>query len=165
MLARLEQESGVELAEVDRRGEVLRVRVSEPDEMTRVIDLLQELGFLGELVPASSINIPRWYGATRVSELSREEADVIAERVVPAFARENGIDASEVDALRALAANAMHECFIQNALDASGSVGVLHGSCGRAVESASRPRLGPDRAASLGRAIEADLAARSAFRD
>jgi hypothetical protein len=59
VLARLQEESGVELAEVDRRGELLRLRVAAPTDVRRVIDRLQELGFLGEVLPEASVNVLR----------------------------------------------------------------------------------------------------------
>ena len=165
MLARLEQEDGVELAEIDRRGELLRVRVAASAEVTRAIGRLQELGFVAELIIDTAVDIPRWYGTESVGELSLEEADVIADRVVPEFARPHGIDASESDTLRDLTAKALHECFVTHTFDAATPIGALNRLCGRAVEAATSAHLGADRALGLGQAVEADLAARSAFKD
>jgi len=73
VLARLNQEPEVEAAQVDRRGEVLRVRLRSPGALPRVTDLLVELGFAGEVVAGAAGDL-RWYGAPDVGELSREEA-------------------------------------------------------------------------------------------
>jgi hypothetical protein len=165
VLARLQEQSGVETAEVDRRGELLRLRLTSPD-VTHVIDRLQELGFLGEVVRGTeSVAALRWYGLGSVSELSREEADVIAQRVVPVFAEQNGIGVGETEAVKEIVATALHTCFTTQTLDATAPHGALNDACGRAVAEATLVRLGPDRATALGRAIEGDLASRSAFKE
>jgi hypothetical protein len=164
VLARLETEPGVESAEVDRRGELLHVRVGSATDVGRVIDRLHEMGFAGEVITDTEVHGQRWYGPQDVGELSREEAHVIARRVVPLFAEKAHIDAAEVGVLSDLAAAALHDCITARDPAARGPDSTLNSVCGRAVEEATRARIGPDRAAALGNAIEADLASRSAFK-
>ena len=163
MLARLQDEDGIETAEVDRRGELLRLRLSSSD-VTHVIELLQQLGFLAELVPHAGVSAMRWYGLGNVGELSREEAEVIARRVVPVFAEVEGIGLGETETIKDVVVTALHACFVAHTLDATAPHGVLNAACGRAVEQAALVLVGRERAAALGRAIEGDLASRSAFK-
>ena len=165
MLARLQEEEAVEDAEVDRRGELLRVRLKSPFNISGVVDLLMNLGFAAEVADDADVGASQWYGLGSVGELSREEAKVIAQRVVPLFAGQNGVPAGEVDALVGLVAMALHAWIISNTMDTAAPHVALNSACGRAVEDAALPRLGPDRAAALGDAIEADLAKRSAFKE
>jgi hypothetical protein len=160
VLARLE-EGGVEAAEVDRRGELLRVRLLSGSQVSEVVDALQRLGFAGEVLANEPPEVA-WYGRDSIGELSREEGHVIARRVVPPFAKSYAVDVSEHDALTEAVAEALHRCFVRNTLDAN-PAGGLHDSCTRAVEDATRERLGARRAAALGRAIEADLNQRQAL--
>jgi hypothetical protein len=164
VLARLEAEPGVESAEVDRRGELLHVRIGSASDVSRVIDLLQELGFAAEVMPDAEIGAEDWYGPDRVGELSEEEAHVIATRVVPRLAEEGHIGAAEVEDLSQTVATALHAWFLSRDPAASGSAEASRSACGRVVEEAARARLGKERAAVLGRAVEADLASRSAFK-
>lgn len=50
------------------------------------------------------------------------------------------------------------ECFVTNVLDIGAHEHSLEDSCGRAVKAATQLQLGEANAASLGRAVEADLA-------
>jgi hypothetical protein len=155
VLARLQEENDIQSAKVDRRGELLRLRLTSSD-VTGLVRRLAELGFSGEEVPGTDVPAVRWYGLEDVGELSREEAAVIAERVVPSFATAHGITAAETSPLREIVASALHACFVTHPEPAA-----LDVACGHAVEQATRNRLGPDRAAALGRAIHGDLASRS----
>lgn len=164
MLARLEAEPGVDTAEVDRRGELLHVRVGSAADVTHVVDLLQELGFAAELMPDAEIVAQDWYGRDRVGELSQEEAHVIARRVVPPLADQWRLAAHDVEDLSVIVATALHAWFLSRDPATSGSAEASRRACGRAVEDAARGRIGNERAALLGSAIEADLASRSAFK-
>jgi hypothetical protein len=164
VLARLREESGVETADVDRRGELLRVRLSSTD-VSRLTDLLGELGFLSEAVVDADVAAVRWYGLETISELSHEEAEVIAQRVVRSFAPQDGTGIGEIEGLSETVAGALHACFLADTVDASTPHGALSEACGRAVEQATAARLGGDRAAALGRAITGDLASRSALKE
>lgn len=165
MLARLEAEPGVDVAEVDRRGELLHLRVGSLNDVGHAIELLQELGFAADLMPDAEIPAHEWYGPDRVGELSREEASVIARRVVPRLARAGHVGAVEVEDLSETVATALHAWFLTRETDVKGSAEASASAAGRAVEEAARAPLGAERAAILGRAIEADLASRSAFKD
>jgi hypothetical protein len=155
----MEDEAGVTTAEVDRHGKLLRITLAPRAEIDPVIARLQELGFIGEVVPGE-IARQRWYGGDAVGELSAEEAGVIARRVIPKFAREHGLaETVEVELISVVTA-ALHQCFVTTALDLEGPAHSLNDSCGRAAQVASRGQLGDARAAALGRAIEADLASR-----
>lgn len=164
MLARLEAEPSVDVAEVDRRGELLHLRVGSASAVSHVIDLLQELGFAGELVPGVEIAAEDWYGPDRVGELSREEARVIAGRVIPRLAEDGHIEAGEVEALSQVVASALHAWFLTGDPAARGSAELFRSAACRAVETAARAQIGTERARILGKAIEIDLGSRSAFK-
>ena len=101
----------------------------------------------------------RWYGLSDVGELSRDEGRVIAARVVPLFAVGHGLADHEIATLSDRVASALYACFARHR-DTSLPPGGLAVPCGRAVADATAPLIGPDRAAALGRAIEADLSGR-----
>jgi hypothetical protein len=164
-LARLQLEPGIERVEVDRRGELLRISVGSMDDVRAVVDRLYEMGFAAQPITEGETIGQHWYGPEDVGELSREEAEVIARRVVPAFTRGDPSVGADMDGLANLVATALHECFVSNTLDASETHGALNSACARAVEAATRGRLGDDRATALARAIETDLATRSAFKE
>jgi hypothetical protein len=157
VLAQLEDRPDVETAEVDRRGALLRIRTRAPGTLALIREQLELMGFAAEEAPDAAAVAVRWYGRSSVGELSREEGSVIAGRVVPAFGAANGLGQAEIDALSTRVATALYECLVGHR-DAGLASGGLAVPCGRAVEAATRARLGPDRAAVLGRAIEADLA-------
>jgi hypothetical protein len=165
VLARLQEEEAVESAEVDRRGELLRLRLRSSSNVSGVVDLLSNLGFAGEVVVDADVGAATWYGLGSVGELSREEAKVIAQRVVPLFAQQAGLGVGEVEALKDLVATALHACFIAHTLEAGAPHGALNSACGRAVQDAALQQLGPERAVALGNAIQADLAKRAAFKE
>lgn len=155
MLAQLERRSDIEAAEVDRRGELVRIRTRGVADVMAIRDDLERIGFAAEET-AHAVGVARWYGRSSVGELSREEGTVIAVRVVPAFDAENHLRPEQVGALTTCVAAALYECFIGHQ-DAALPMGGLASSCGRAVAVATTALLGPDRAAELARAIEADL--------
>lgn len=163
MLARLQTEEGVHSIEVDRRGELLRARLSPPASETALIEMLYEMGIAATATTYEEAQSPRWYSAEEVGELSREEAEVIARRVVPPFAKVTGAD---VDNVVQTVARALHECLSAYARASEpGAATTLNNACGLAAERATRPLLGSDSARALGAAIEADLASRSAFKE
>lgn len=157
MLARLEDEAGVTKAEVDRHGKLLRIAVAPAAEIEPVIARLQELGFIGEVVPEGTTP-ERWYGRSAVGELSAEEAGVIARRVIPEFSRDHGLAGKVEVELISVVTAALHQCFVTNVLDVGAPTHSLDDSCGRAAQVATQSQLGEARAAALGRAIEADMA-------
>jgi hypothetical protein len=158
VLAQIEEQGGVGSVEIDRRGEFLRVDVEGVDNIAAVITRLYELGFAAERSGDSTAD-RQWYRRDDVGELSREEAAVIAGRVVRAFARAHDLPADEAKTLTELVAVTLHRWFVTNVVNASSPLGAFQGECGRAVEAATRAQLGAARAADLGKVVEADLAA------
>jgi hypothetical protein len=157
VLAHLEERSDVESAEVDRRGEQLRVTLRVGGDAAAIREQLELMGFAAEAALDAAAATVRWYGPATIGELSREESTVIASRVVPAFGAANGLGQTEIDAISTRVATALYECFVGHR-DAAFEPGGLASPCGRAVEGATRLLLGAERAAALGRAVEADLA-------
>jgi hypothetical protein len=155
VLAQLERRSDVETAEVDRRGELVRIRTRGDGDLAAIRDELERMGFAAEET-ADAVAVVRWYGPSSVEELSREEGTVIAARVVPAFGAENDLRPELIDALTTRVAAALYECFIGHQ-DATLVLGGLAAACGRAVTAATSAVLGLSRASALARAIEADL--------
>jgi hypothetical protein len=155
VLAQLERRSDVETAEVDRRGELVRIRTLGDGDRTAIRNELERMGFAAEET-GNAVDVVRWYGPSAVGELSREEGTVIAARVVPLFGAENGLRWEQIDVLTTRVAAALYECFIGHQ-DAALGPGGLASPCGGAVTEATSALLGPDRAAALARAVEADL--------
>lgn len=156
MLARLEAIEGVELAEVDHRGELLRLRSTSDHALEDALATLRELGYGAEEISGAPA-VERWYGRDTVRELSREEGDVIARRIVPGFARSRELARSSADQLEAAVAQALYACFAAHTLDANASPGALVHECVRAVEEAARELIGADRASELASLLSDDL--------
>lgn len=129
------------------------------------------MGFAAETAVGIGPDTVRWYGPTEVRELSAEEADMIASRVVPAFAATHPMRAEEIALATAGVADTLYGCFVDRAPGAAAApadppdpadptvpaVLGLASSCATAVADATRSLLGPERATALGQAIEADL--------
>lgn len=159
MLAQLEGRADVETAEVDRRGELLRIRLQANSSVSAIRDDLERMGFAAEEPTDTSTTDARWYGVSDVGDLSRDEGRVIAERVVPPLAISHGLAHDEIAMLSDRVAAALYECFVRHR-DTALPPGGLAVPCGRAVEAATVAFIGPDRAAALGRVVEADLGGR-----
>jgi hypothetical protein len=157
VLAQLEERHDVESATVDRRGELLRIRTRAGGDVSGIHDELERMGFAAEAAANVDPNL-RWYGRSSVGELSREEGQVIAARVVPAFGAAKGLPPALIDAVGASVETALYECFIGHQ-DAALVPGGLAASCRYAVSAATSALLGPDSAAALGLAIESDMSA------
>ena len=122
---------------------------------------LEELGFAADVLAeadASAAEVVHWYGRGEVRELSREEAAVIARRVVERFAESRHVTSAGSDRLRDTVARALYECFVAHTLTASAVPDSLREVCARAVEMAVRPELGIEGAAELARLLREDLA-------
>lgn len=156
MLARLEAIDGVTLAEVDHRGELLRLQLMSGQALEDAIQTLRELGY-GADRSGDAPAVARWYGRDTVRELSREEGDVIAERVMSTFARSRGIDPSTRAQLEDLVTRALYAYFAAHTLDKSAAPGTLVRECVNVVEAAVRDLLGPDGARELAALLSADL--------
>lgn len=156
MLARLEAIDGVALAEVDHQGELLRLRLTSAQALREAVATLRELGYgADELTAAPAVE--RWYGRDTVRELSREEGDVIAERVVTSFARSRGIDPPTEAQLEELVARALYTYFAAHTLGGSATPGTLVRECVNVVEAVVRDLLGLDGARELAALLSADL--------
>lgn len=149
--------NGVVAAEVDHPGELLRLRFSDPSALDRTHAALRELGYRADEVNEPSAPDARWYGPARVSELSREEADVIARRVVPPFARSQALSTEQEDRVRDAVAKALHACFTAHTLGAGAPPGELRAACSDAVRDAIRDLVGPDAADRLVAKLWLDL--------
>ena len=158
MLAQLERHPDVETAEVDRRGRLLRVRMRAGGDPAMIRAELEGMGFAADEAPNAVV--ARWYGRSSVGELSREEGEVIASRVVPASGAAAGLPSEQIAALSKVVADALYDCFVGHT-GAALVPGELAAPCGRAAMAAAIPLIGLDRATALGRAIEADLGAPS----
>lgn len=148
---------------MDHRGELLRLRLDRDGVLSAVRAALGELGYRAENVSdegAGTVGV-RWYGATRVGDLSREEAEVIARRVTPAIAREHGLDTAAGKGLERTVAEALYGYFIAHTLGAGVDPGALRAECSRAVDAAARPLIGLDGARELAAALWRDLDTRS----
>ncbi len=158
MLARLGSIEGLINAETDHRGELLRIVLRERGALDEVWAALAELGYDAELADRSAVPPDvRWHGALDVRDLSREEADVIARRVVPAFARAHGIAGSSEVLLTTIVRDTLYACFSAHELRADSSPGALRAECSRAVQDAAVPMLGVAPARELGAALWTDL--------
>lgn len=157
MLARLERIEGVDWAAVDHAGELLRLALTRREELDAVRAALREFGY--DASEETSVRADtRWYGRTSVRELSREEADVIAGRVVTSeLARSLGHDAAE---LRQTVAVALYGAIgTLEVGPTSVRVGADDGIYG-AVHAAASPLLGAEGADRLVAALRSDLSSR-----
>ncbi len=156
MLARLEAIDGVEQAEIDHRGELLRLRVTEMAVLPDARRALTELGYEASEAGATDAEL-RWYGSSTVRELSREEANIIARRVVPVFVSRHGLTAADGERLSAVVAEALDACFRAHTLGVAARAGALRAACAEEVAKAAAGIVGVDRARDLRALIEADL--------
>ncbi len=155
MLARLEAIEGVERAEVDHRGELLRLHASEA-AIQDARRALSELGYAateGRAVPSDA----RWYGSSTVRELSREEAKIISGRVLPDFALSHHLTPEDTERLSAAVADALYACFRAHTLGAGTPKGALRAGCSAQVAAAATGIVGAEAARELAASIEADL--------
>jgi hypothetical protein len=156
VLARLQQVDGLEAAEVDHSGELLRVALAGPDALAAVRATMRELGYdavEGATAPADA----RWYSGATARDLSREEAGVIAARVVPPFARLTSLATGDADRLRGIVADALYGVFSTHALHSGADRGTLRGPIFDAVRDAATPLIGADAADALVGALRSDL--------
>jgi len=160
VLARLLEEPGVETAESDVRGELMRVRLTDGANLDHALRLLERLGFAAALAEGG-VGDGSWYGVDRVGELSQAEGRIIAERVIPPFARDHGLDEGTATKLIQTVARALFECFIDRELTGTASAVAFRSDCRAAVVRVAAPIVGGDLAATLGEAVERDLAERS----
>ncbi|HEY8655249.1 MAG TPA: hypothetical protein VIN34_00760 [Candidatus Limnocylindria bacterium] len=160
MLARLSEIPGVGRPEVDHRGELLRMRLDRGEALSVVHAALAELGYRAERCSeaVAATAAVRWYGTAGVSDLSREEAGVIAARVVPAVARGQRLDQAATDELARAVGDALYRCFTAHTLPAAAPPIALRAACAADVEAAAVPHIGAAAARALSAALWDDLA-------
>ncbi len=155
MLARLAAIADVERAEIDHRGELLRLRASAA-ALADARRVLAELGYEASDADAPEADV-RWYGSRTVAELSREEATIITGRVVPGFAASHRLTPEEAERLSAVVAEALYDCFRAHTLGPSAPKGALSALCSDQVAAAATGILGAYGARELAASIEGGL--------
>ena len=158
MLARLEALEDIDRAYVDRSGDLLRLSLRHEGTLYSAIALLSELGYESEhATEAEADAVGVWYDRTTVGDLSRVEAGVIADRIVPPFAKARKLSPAAIEHVRGAIVDALHDCFISNALASGPSLGEFRLACEHAVEDAVRPIVGREGARELTALLNADM--------
>ena len=154
MLARLDELDGIERAETDVAGDLLRLSLRDEVAVGSAIELLVALGYGAE--PAIDTGERRWYDRRSVGALSRIEADIIAARIVSRYAAARGGALGDSGRVGSAIADALHACFVTEALGATPSTGEFRARCVERTVAAVRPIVGDD-AELLGRLLDDDL--------
>jgi len=155
VLARLEDLKGVERAEVDFAADFLRVSVRDDAAQASAVALLAALGYGAELADRPAI--AKWYDRSSVGELSRVEAEVIAERVITRFAAGHASDRAVRLAATEAIAEALHACFTGIQLAAGPSSPHFRADCVARSVAALTPIVGQGDARELGRLLDDDM--------
>lgn len=143
-------------AQTDHTGEL--VRFVDRGQSAGVRARIMDLGYGSEEVAdaAQSTTLEdEWYAA---NDLSREEAQVLASKIVPAFAQEHAIDPGQAPALEQRVQGALFGCFTSVAIPTSAPSKSLPGACREAVAVAAAGLIGTGAAAELGAFVERWLA-------
>ena len=156
MLARLEELGGVERAETDYAGELLRLSLRDERALAPALVLLVSLGYGAEPTAREPV-VVTWYDARSVGQLSRVEADVVADRITSRFIGTHPLAVGEATRLRAAMADALHACFVATALDAGPSSDSFRMDCVRRAVAAVVPVVGDVSANDLGRLLDDDM--------
>jgi hypothetical protein len=158
VLARLEALEDVDHTFVDHSGDLLRLSLRDEHATTAAIALLSELGYRADRASdADARAVTTWYDTTSVGDLSRVEAGVIADRIVPSFAESRKLSPTATTRVRSAVVDALHERFVSNALASGASLGAFRLSCERAVEDAARPIVGREPARELAALLNTDM--------
>ena len=158
MLARLEALEDIEHVQVDFSGDLLKLSMRSEHALEPAIAALNELGYGAERASAAEVEaITVWYDTTSVGDLSRVEAGVIADRIVPPFAKARRLSPAATARVRGAVVDALHDCFVSNSLASGPSLGAFRLSCERAVEGAVRSVIGPEPAHALAALLNADM--------
>ena len=158
MLARVEGLEGMDHAQIDYRGDFLRLFLSDIHALASTADLLKVLGCESERAGDADVwTASTWYDTESVGDLSRVEASVIADRVLPSFVATRKLSRGQTDDLRNAVRDALHNCFVNTSLGNGPSLGEFRLSCVRAVEDNARPIVGPASARTLAELLNADL--------
>lgn len=145
-------------AKTDHAGEL--VRFVDRGQAAGVRARLLELGYGSEELAGAAHATAledEWYSP---SDLSREEAQVLASNIVRAFAHEHAIDAAQTPALDQRVQIALFGCFTGIAIPSSAPSKSLPGACREAVAvaAAADGLIGTGAAAELGVFVERWLA-------
>lgn len=111
-MARLREIPGLEHAATDRSGTLLRIRVRDADAVASARAAVRTFGHeTAELLPDDAHRLlspaTEWYDMSRLHELSREEAAVLAEDVASAFDGQAALTEAERERLRSDVADAL----------------------------------------------------------
>ncbi len=155
MLARLETIDEVVAAAVDHRGELLRLGAKDEGALEQARQALTTLGYEASDADPEEQRNRRWYGSATVHELSREEARVIADRVVPPFTLDHGLGEAVAERLASAVTAALFECFTAHTRDAPANS--IRSLCSQAVAEAASVLVGADAARDLAARIDAGL--------
>lgn len=157
MLARLEELADVDHVAVDYQGDLLRLALRDASALGPATAMLAELGYRAEIADeAEAALVNAWYDTSSVGELSRVEAGVIADRIVPLFEQAHSLSSVQSELVRAAVVDALHRCFVSNALDSGANLGAFRSGCETAIEERVRPILGADSATALARLLNLD---------
>ena len=159
MLARLDAMPGLSEAEVDHRGELLRLVVSDASVLATVSSELSALGYRADPVSGLVASDVRWYAVDDVRDLSREEAEIIARRVTSAFTSSHALSEAHAIRLEHAVAEALYRCFAENELGPADAPGTLRSACCDAAEEAARTIVGDDAAREYASLLAKDLSA------
>jgi ABC-type dipeptide/oligopeptide/nickel transport system permease component len=158
VLARVEGLEGVDHAQIEYRGDFLRLSLSDVDALASTAELLKVLGYESERAGDAEVRtVSTWYDTESVGDLSRVEASVIADRILPSFVLIRKLSPDQTDGVRNAVVDALHNCFVRTALANGPSLGEFRISCVRAVEDTARPIVGPASARTLAELLNADL--------
>ena len=140
----------------DHVGEL--VRFADRGQAADVRARLAEFGYdsveLSGAAQAAALK-GRWYAP---GDLSREEAQVVAGNITPAFARGQGIDAAQARALEERVRSALFDCFTGTAIPSAAPSLSMPRACGEAVAAAADGVVDAGVAAELGALVERRLA-------
>jgi hypothetical protein len=158
VLAGLVALEDIDHAQVDFSGDLLKLSLRSERALEPSVSALHELGYGAERESAADVEaITVWYDTTSVGELSRVEAGVIADRIVPSFANTRKLSPAATARVQSAVVDALHDCFVSNALGSAPSLGEFRLSCERAVEGAARPIVGPESAHALADLLNIDM--------
>ena len=158
MLARLEALDDVDHAHIDSSGDLLKLSLRHEGTFAPAIALLNELGYAAESASGAETEaVAAWYDTISIGALSRVEAAVIADRIVPPFAQARGLTPAQTAQVRSAVVDALHNCFVSNPLGSGPSLGAFRLLCERAVEDHVRPIVGREPARELAGLLNADM--------
>ena len=113
MLARLEALARIDHTEIDYRGDPLRLSAADEAALGLATHVLRQLGYETEGASDADVQeVTAWYGIDSVGDLSRIEAGVIADRILPLFPQTRNLSADQTQRLHAAIVDGLHDCFV-----------------------------------------------------